>query len=119
GRILTLAGAVRVDDRITALTLTDRTASLAADPVAFAPEVMEHVQSSPLLHLAGKARDERNLVEALRGCEAAGVGSVLLTGGDAVVEQSEAPERAGVRAERDTGAGGRSPGARDSIDAVE
>jgi methylenetetrahydrofolate reductase (NADPH) len=81
-RILTLADALRDDDRVAALTLTDRTASPAADPVALAPDVLAHVGGPPLVHLAGKGRDPRDLEDALRRCEAAGVGSVLLTGGD-------------------------------------
>ena len=109
-RILTLADAVRDDDRVAALTLTDRTASLAADPVAFASEVLARAGSAPLVHLAGKGRDAHDLEDALRCCEAAGIGSVLLTGGDPLprVERSKAAERACV-----------SPGARDSLDAVE
>jgi methylenetetrahydrofolate reductase (NADPH) len=88
-RILTLAGAVRDDDRIAALTLTDRTASPAADPVAFAPEILARAGGPPLVHLAGKGRDAEDLADALRRCEAAGVGSVLLTGGDSM--ESRAP----------------------------
>ena len=83
-RVLTLADALRDDARVAALTLTDRTASLAADPVAFAPDVIARIGSSPLVHIAGKARDLRGLEDALRACEGAGVGSVLLTGGDPV-----------------------------------
>jgi 5,10-methylenetetrahydrofolate reductase len=131
-RILTLADAVRDDDRVAALSLTDRTASLAADPVALAPHVLAHAGAAPLVHLAGKGRDTHSLEQALDRCVSAGVGSVLLTGGDALpptrapaparrspgaraessgvspgglIERSEPPERAGV-----------SPGARDSID---
>jgi 5,10-methylenetetrahydrofolate reductase len=104
-RIVALADAVRDDDRIAALTLTDRTASLAADPVAFAPEVLARAGGPPLVHLAGKGRDLRDLEAALRRCEAASIGSVLLTGGDPLPRST--PERAGV-----------SPGARDSLDAV-
>jgi 5,10-methylenetetrahydrofolate reductase len=81
-RILTLADAVRDDDRVAALTLTDRTASLAADPVALAPDVLTHAGGPPLVHLAGKGRDAQDLEDALDGCRAAGIGSVLLTGGD-------------------------------------
>ena len=88
-RILTLAGALRDDDRVAALTLTDRTASPAADPVAFAPDVLARAGGPPLVHLAGKGRDADDLADALRRCEAAGIGSVLLTGGDPI--ESRAP----------------------------
>jgi methylenetetrahydrofolate reductase (NADPH) len=84
GRIFALTDALRDDARVAALTLTDRTASLAADPVAFAPAVAARVGSSPLVHLAGKGRDADDLEAALDGCVTAGVGSVLLTGGDAL-----------------------------------
>jgi methylenetetrahydrofolate reductase (NADPH) len=82
-RVLALADAVRNDERVAALTLTDRTTSPDADPVAFAPEVLAHAGAPPLVHLAGKGRDAAALEDALRRCEAAGIGSVLLTGGDA------------------------------------
>jgi methylenetetrahydrofolate reductase (NADPH) len=81
-RILALADALRDDARVAALTLTDRTASPRADPVALAPDVADHAGAAPLVHLAGKARATRDLEDALRRCVAAGVGSVLLTGGD-------------------------------------
>jgi 5,10-methylenetetrahydrofolate reductase len=83
-RILGLANAVRDDDRVAALTLTDRTVSLDADPIAFVASVLDRVSASPLVHLAGKARDARGFEEALDHCTASGVGSVLLTGGDPV-----------------------------------
>jgi methylenetetrahydrofolate reductase (NADPH) len=120
-RILTLADALRHDDRVAALTLTDRTASLDADPVALAPEILARHGGPPLVHLAGKGRDVRDLEDALRRCEAAGVGSVLLTGGDPLpgIERGAAAARVwrrpGARAE----SSGVSPGARDSMDALE
>ena len=83
-RILGLADAVRDDDRVAALTLTDRTVSLDADPVAFVPSVLDRLPASPLVHLAGKARDARGFEEALDHCMASGIGSILLTGGDPV-----------------------------------
>ena len=116
-RILALADALRDDDRVGALTLTDRTTSPDADPIELAPRVADRSGKAPLVHLAGKARDAHDVERALDRCAAAGVRSVLLTGGDrAEIERSEARERAGDRAERGTGAGGRSPGARDSIE---
>jgi 5,10-methylenetetrahydrofolate reductase len=81
GRIMTLADAVRDDDRIAALTLTDRTTALDADPVTFALDLRAR---STLVHLAGKARDARGLEDALARCAGLGIASVLLTGGDAV-----------------------------------
>jgi 5,10-methylenetetrahydrofolate reductase len=83
-RIMTLADAVRDENRIAALTLTDRTTALDADPIAFAPHLREHARSTPLVHLAGKARDARGLEDALARCAGLGIASVLLTGGDAV-----------------------------------
>jgi 5,10-methylenetetrahydrofolate reductase len=83
-RIMTLADAVRDDDRIAGLTLTDRTTALDADPIAFAPRLREPARSTPLVHLAGKARDARGLEDALARCAGLGIASVLLTGGDAV-----------------------------------
>ena len=81
-RILTLADALRSEDRVAALTLTDRTASLDADPIALAPEVAARSAKAPLVHLAGKGRDAANLADALRRADASGVTSLLLTGGD-------------------------------------
>ena len=119
-RILALADAVRDDRRVAALTLTDRTVSPAADPVTLAPSVAEHAGAAPLVHLAGKGRDARQIEDALRRCAAAGVGSVLLTGGD--VERSEAREPAGEARERAGEARERAGEAREpasSIDAVQ
>ncbi len=102
-RILTLASALRDDDRVGALTLTDRTTSPDADPIALASLVADRSGKAPLVHLAGKGRDARDVARALERCEAAGVGSVLLTGGDlahrdpagrAKDERSEAAGRA-------------------------
>ena len=98
-RILSLADALRTDARVAALTLTDRTASLEADPIALAPEVATRSGKTPLVHLAGKGRDAAALAAALRRAEAAGVSSVLLTGGDPLppvgeIERSEATARA-------------------------
>ena len=81
-RILSLADALRAEDRVAALTLTDRTASLEADPIALAREVAARSAKAPLVHLAGKGRDAANLADALRRAEASGVTSLLLTGGD-------------------------------------
>jgi 5,10-methylenetetrahydrofolate reductase len=83
-RVLTLADALRDDDRVAALTLTDRTTSSVADPVAFASDVSARAGAPPLVHLAGKGRDARDLEDALDRCGDAAVGSVLLTGGDAL-----------------------------------
>jgi len=83
-RIVALADAVEDDRRIAAVTLTDRTTALDADPVAFAPAVLTRTASPPLVHLAGKARDTRTFAAALDGCAALGIGSLLLTGGDPV-----------------------------------
>jgi methylenetetrahydrofolate reductase (NADPH) len=52
--------------------------------VALAPPVLEHAGTAPLVHLAGKGRDAHQIEDALHRCSAAGVGSVLLTGGDGV-----------------------------------
>ena len=81
-RILTLADALKSEDRVAALTLTDRTASLDADPIALAPEVAARSAKVPLVHLAGKGRDAANLADTLRRAAASGVTSLLLTGGD-------------------------------------
>ena len=110
-RIFTLADALRDDARGAALALTDRTASLLADPVAFAPSVMERVGAAPLVHLAGKGRDARDAESALDACVAGGVGSVLLTGGDPL--SSRAP---GARAPARSRASLRSNG---GLDATE
>ncbi len=118
-RILTLAEALRTDDRVAALTLTDRTASLDADPIALAPAVAARSGKAPLVHLAGKGRDRADVERALRRATDAGVTSVLLTGGDALPAGDRAERGTGaggrVRAERGTRAGGRSPGARELI----
>jgi 5,10-methylenetetrahydrofolate reductase len=82
-RIMTLADAVCDENRIAALTLTDRTTALDADPIAFAPHLRGRARST-LVHLAGKARDARGLEDALARCAGLGIASVLLTGGDAV-----------------------------------
>ena len=89
-RILTLAEAMKSEDRVAALTLTDRTASLDADPIALAPEVAARSVKAPLVHLAGKGRDDADVARALRRAGAAGVTSLLLTGGDPLP-----PSRAG------------------------
>jgi 5,10-methylenetetrahydrofolate reductase len=81
-RIFALADALGPDDRVAGLALTDRTASLDADPVTLAPEVAAHGGKAPLVHLAGKGRDATALTEVLERAQAAGVRSVLLTGGD-------------------------------------
>jgi methylenetetrahydrofolate reductase (NADPH) len=96
-RIMTLADAVRADERVAALTLTDRTTALDADPVALAPAAAARSAKAPLVHLAGKGRDRADAEATLRRARDAGIASVLLTGGDPVS----------------------SPGARDSIDALE
>ena len=91
-RILTLAGAVRADDRVAALTLTDRTAHADANPVAFAPAVMTPAAAAPLIHLAGKGREVDGVEFALHRCHEIGIGSVLLTSGDATVSQAAGPD---------------------------
>jgi methylenetetrahydrofolate reductase (NADPH) len=115
-RILTLADALRDDERVAALTLTDRTTSLAADPVSFAADLIARAPRAPLVHLAGKGRDSGDLEAALRRCEGVGVGSVLLTGGDPVdarapADSSEARHASGRALER--------PEPARSIDALE
>ena len=95
-----LADALRGDDRVAALTLTDRTVAADADPIALAPDVALRSGKAPLVHLAGKGRDRRAIEATLRRAGDAGITSLLLTGGDV-----EPLERAGV-----------SPGARDSND---
>jgi methylenetetrahydrofolate reductase (NADPH) len=97
-RVLMLADALRDDDRVAALTLTDRTVAPDADPIALAPDVALRSGKAPLVHLAGKGRDRRAIEATLRRAADAGITSLLLTSGDV-----EPPERAGV-----------SPGARDS-----
>jgi methylenetetrahydrofolate reductase (NADPH) len=82
-RIVTLAEAVRTEDRMAALTLTDRTTAMDADPTALAAATGHASDKTPLVHLAGKGRDERDFEAALERCRAAGMGTVLLTGGDA------------------------------------
>ncbi len=100
-RVLMLADALRGDDRVAALTLTDRTVAADADPIALAPDVALRSGKAPLAHLAGKGRDRRAIEATLRRADTAGVASLLLTGGDTL-------ERAGA-----------SPGARDSIDLLQ
>jgi 5,10-methylenetetrahydrofolate reductase len=112
-RVVALADAVRTDDRVAALTLTDRTIANDADPVTLSPDVAARSGKAPLVHLAGKGRDAAGVIDAL---QRVGSGSVLLTGGDpsSGVEAERAgkvPERAGKVPER----AGVSPGARDSI----
>jgi methylenetetrahydrofolate reductase (NADPH) len=89
-RILALADFVRADDRIAAVTLTDRTTSPDQDPILVAPEVAARSAKSSLVHLAGKARDPDDVSRALRRAADAGISSVLLTGGDL------SPQMAGV-----------------------
>jgi methylenetetrahydrofolate reductase (NADPH) len=89
GRILTLADALRRDDRVAALALTDRTVAPDADPIALAPLVAARSEKAPLVHLAGKGRDRADVERALRRATDAGVTSVLLTGGDQL--ESRAP----------------------------
>jgi len=106
-RVLALADALRDDDRVAALTLTDRTIAPNADPIALAPEVALRSGKAPLVHLAGKGRDRRAVEATLRRAGDAGITSLLLTTGDALppLDRAKTPERAGA-----------SPGARDSID---
>ena len=99
-RVLMLADALRDDDRVAALTLTDRTVAPDADPIALAPDVALRSGKAPLVHLAGKGRDRRAIEATLRRAGDAGITSLLLTGGDAL----PAAERAGA-----------SPGARDIV----
>ena len=81
-RILALADAIGGDDRVAALTLTDRTLDAAADPVALAPHVATRSGKPPLVHLAGKARAPAEVERTVRRAAETGVTSVLLTGGD-------------------------------------
>jgi methylenetetrahydrofolate reductase (NADPH) len=82
-RIITLATAVRSSERVAALTLTDRTTAMDADPTSLASITGDTSRKAPLVHLAGKGRDDHELEAALDRCGDAGVGTVLLTGGDA------------------------------------
>jgi methylenetetrahydrofolate reductase (NADPH) len=96
-RVLMLADALRDDDRVAALTLTDRTVAADADPIALAPHVALRSGKAPLVHLAGKGRDRRAIEAALRRADDAGITSLLLTSGD-VLPTDVLPtlERAGV-----------------------
>ena len=78
-RILDLADAVHGDDRVAALTLTDRTIARDGDPIVLAPAVAARSGKAPLVHLAGKGRDAADVTDALQHV---GAVSVLLTGGD-------------------------------------
>ena len=89
-RIFTLAEATRADDRVAGLALTDRTAAADADPVGLAPDVARRAARAPLVHLAGKGRDAQVLTRILEGARAAGVGTVLLTGGDGTERRLDA-----------------------------
>ena len=82
-RILALADAMRGEERVAALTLTDRTTAADADPLALAPEVTTRSGRRALVHLAGKARTPAEIERTLAGAAEATVTSVLLTGGDA------------------------------------
>jgi methylenetetrahydrofolate reductase (NADPH) len=81
-RILALADAVGPDDRVAALTLTDRTTAPDADPLALAPAVAARSGKGPLVHLAGKGRPPAGAAAALRRTAGGESASVLLTGGD-------------------------------------
>jgi methylenetetrahydrofolate reductase (NADPH) len=101
-RILALAAAMRDDDRIAALTLTDRTTEAPTeDVVPLAALVAAASLAVPLVHVAGKGRTPEDLDTLLRRLREAGLTSVLLTGGDVVrteVVPSDAPGRAGAPA---------------------
>jgi 5,10-methylenetetrahydrofolate reductase len=82
-RILTLARAIVADDRIAALTLTDRTtAGETTDVVALATAVADASGKTPLVHIAGKGRTQSDLVRVFGRLRDAGLKSVLLTSGD-------------------------------------
>ena len=84
-RVFTLAEATRDDARLAGLALTDRTASLDADPIEIAPDVAARGGKTPLVHVAGKGRDAAALTVTLERARAASIGAVLLTGGDPMV----------------------------------
>ena len=82
-RILALAAAMRDDERIAALTLTDRTTGAPTeDVVPLAALVTAASLAVPLVHVAGKGRTPEDLDTLLRRLREAGLTSVLLTGGD-------------------------------------
>lgn len=82
-RILALAQAVSADDRVAALTFTDRTTGEeTTDVVGLATAVANASGKTPLVHIAGKGRTQSDLVSVLDRLRAAGLESVLLTSGD-------------------------------------
>ncbi|HYE89700.1 MAG TPA: hypothetical protein VEA38_01715 [Terriglobales bacterium] len=82
-RILALAAALRDDPRVAALTLTDRTTGAeTVDIVELGALVAAASLAVPLIHVAGKGRKRANLEQHLARLRAAGLTSVLLTGGD-------------------------------------
>jgi methylenetetrahydrofolate reductase (NADPH) len=82
-RILALAASLRDDERVAALTLTDRTTGAATVDVVRLGEIVAAASGAvPLVHVAGKGRTRDQLVSLLRRLDAAGLRSVLLTTGD-------------------------------------
>jgi methylenetetrahydrofolate reductase (NADPH) len=82
-RILALAAALRDDDRVAALTLTDRTTGAPTeDVVPLAALVAAASLAVPLVHVAGKGRTPEDLDTLLRRLREAALTSVLVTGGD-------------------------------------
>jgi len=82
-RILALAAALRDDERVAALTLTDRTTGAeTVDIVELGALVAAASLAVPLVHVAGKGRRRASLERHLARLRAAGLTSVLLTGGD-------------------------------------
>jgi 5,10-methylenetetrahydrofolate reductase len=105
-RILALAAAMRDDERIAALALTDRTTGAPTDDVVHLGALVAAASLAvPLVHVAGKGRTPQDLDTLLRRLRDAGLTSVLLTGGDVRSEDvgsdrvpSEAPGRTGAPA---------------------
>ena len=88
-RILALAAAMRDDERIAALTLTDRTTRVPTeDVVELGALVAAASLATPLVHVAGKGRTPGDLESLLTRLRAAGLSSVLLTGGDVADDTS-------------------------------
>ena len=82
-RILALAASLRDDDRVAALTLTDRTTTDDTDDVVGLGAVVAAASGAmPLVHIAGKRRGRDDLLTLLARLRGAGLTSVLLTGGD-------------------------------------
>jgi methylenetetrahydrofolate reductase (NADPH) len=82
-RILELARVAAHDERLAALTLTDRTTSAeTTDPVDLARAIADASGAMPLVHIAGKGRTLDGVTAMLARLRDAGINSVLLTGGD-------------------------------------